>query len=332
MSSRRLTCVCLCCWAVTAAAQSNRRCVVSADLNGSQCLQLTQAVSVPILGEQGNPNATASSPPIRRSKRHRSRAETNDPDWTDVDATVPPVTQGVRCSLPDVLRSLGNRMKEFVTTLPQFTATERLEHQERDKAGKWRSPKTLVFNYWAELREIRPGMLSMEESRNGSKSPQLFPAKLADMGLPAEVLIFHPYFADEYSMMCEGLGQWRGQPTWQVHFQQRPDRPARLRAIVVDNRPFPERLKGRAWISVDTYQIVRLESDLVEPIPQVRLSREHLAIEYHPVQFSKQDLELWLPQSAEVYLTFRGRSLHRKHIFSSYLLFSVDVDQKIVGP
>jgi hypothetical protein len=55
-------------------------------------------------------------------------------------------------------------------------------------------------------------MLHMEETRNGSTSPHVFPAGLADIGLPALALVFHPYFVDEYSMSCEGLGQWEGHP------------------------------------------------------------------------------------------------------------------------
>jgi hypothetical protein len=234
--------------------------------------------------------------------------------------------------LPDVLRSVGERERELINTLPQFTATERLEHQEKDKAGKWRNPEIVLFHYLAELREIRPGMLKMDETRNGSRSPALFPAKFADFGLPAIVLVFHPYFVDEYSMSCQGLGQWAGQPAWLVHFQQRPDRVARLRSYVVAGRSFTQKLKGRAWIAADTYQIVRLEADLMEPVPEIRLKREHLAIEYHPVRFDKHDVELWLPQSAQIYLDVRGRFFRRRHTFSDYLLFSVDINQKIAEP
>jgi hypothetical protein len=175
-------------------------------------------------------------------------------------------------------------------------------------------------------------MLIMDESRNGSRSPEVFPARLADFGLPAIVLVFHPYFVDEYSMSCEGLGQWGGRPAWQVRFQQRPDRPARISSYVAGHRTFAKKLKGRAWIAADTYQIVHLETDLLEPIPEVLLVREHFAINYHPVRFAKDNVELWLPESAHVYMNVRGRLFRREHIFSDYLLFSVDINQKIAEP
>jgi hypothetical protein len=77
--------------------------------------------------------------------------------------------------------------------------------------------------------------------------------------------------------------------------------------------------------------MLHLETDLLAPIPEIRLYREHTAINYGTVRFKKTE-ELWLPSAAEIYLTFRGKIFHRRHSFSDYLIFSVDVDQKIKEP
>lgn len=250
----------------------------------------------------------------------------------DVDETVPPIAPGVRCLLPEVLQSAGERINELVTNLRQFTATEHVEHQKAGKAGNWHAPRTVSFNYLAELQEPLPGMLRMEEMRDGSASPAVFPDKLADLGLPAMVVVFHPYFVDQFSMSCEGLGDWRGQPAWQIHFKQRPDRPVRVRGWVVRGREFPIKLKGRAWVAADSFQVLHLEADLLEPVPEIRLVREHMTIDYQPVRFQQRDVELWLPQSAEVYMDFQEQYYRRRHSFSDFLLFSVDVSQKVVVP
>lgn len=250
----------------------------------------------------------------------------------DVDDAVPPVVPGVGCALPVVLQSASDRARELASILPQFTATERVEHREADKVGKWRAPQIVTFKYLAELQEIRPGMLKMEETRDSATSPLVFRARWADFGLPAIALVFHPYFVDEYNMSCEGLGEWEGRPAWQVHFQQRPDRAARLRAYTVRNRSFPVRLKGRAWIAADSYQVLHIETDLLEPVPEIRLVKEHLVIDYDPVRFQEKDVELWLPNIADVYMNYQGRVFHRRHSFTDFLLFSVDVSQKISEP
>jgi hypothetical protein len=50
------------------------------------------------------------------------------------------------------------------------------------------------------------------------------------------------------------------------------------------------------------------------------------------VQFQKRSVELWLPESAELYLDFNGRRLHRCHSCSNFLLFSVNTSQQIRDP
>jgi hypothetical protein len=55
-------------------------------------------------------------------------------------------------------------------------------------------------------------------------------------------------------------------------------------------------------------------------------------VEYGPVRFRDRDVQLWLPQSAEVYSDWRGKRMHRRHSFSDYLLFSVDEKQRIAEP
>jgi len=133
-------------------------------------------------------------------------------------------------------------------------------------------------------------------------------------------------------MHCEGLGQWHGQATWLVHFKQRDDKPARIHDYKVGSQIVALKLKGRAWISADKYQIVRIESELVDPAPQIRLAGEHQIVEYGPVPFAKRNLQLWLPQSAEIYLDFRRHRYYRKHSFDHYMLFSVDAQENTKGP
>ena len=176
------------------------------------------------------------------------------------------------------------------------------------------------------------GMLSVDEYRNGERSLEEFPARIATLGLAAQALIFHPYYVEDFEMSCEGLGQLRGQPAWQVHFRQRNDRPSRFRVYRVKQVVYPVKLKGRAWIAADTLQVVRLETDLAEEIPAIRLQRDHLTVDYRAVQFQKRGVALWLPESVEFYFDFRGHRYHRRHSFSDFLLFSVDISQQIQPP
>jgi hypothetical protein len=217
----------------------------------------------------------------------------------------------------------------------RFTATESLVHEPVNAWGFSGPSETRKFDYVVSIQAIRPGILTVYEYRSGDLSYEKFPGGMATLGLPSLVLIFHPYSAVNYDMECEGLAHWNGALAWQVHFRQRRDKPIRDRAYRFggESAPaYPVALKGRAWIAADTYQIVRLETDLVAPLPEIRLVADHTAIEYSAVHFNKQNVDMWLPLTAEVFYDLRGRRIHRRHSFSSYMLFSVDDRQRISAP
>jgi hypothetical protein len=133
----------------------------------------------------------------------------------------------------------------------------------------------------------------------------------------------------DFEITCEGLGEWNRRATWLLHFRQRADRPNRFQEFKVGGLSYPANLKGRAWIAADSFQILRIESELVNPIPQVGIINEHQMVEYGPVPFQKKNIELWLPKHAEIYLDFKKHHYFRRHNFDNFKLFSVDAEEKI---
>ncbi len=253
----------------------------------------------------------------------------------DVDERVPLVEPGAVCQIDEVLRQAGKRIEEFVGNVDRFTATELLTHESINKSGMASSPEHRKFEYVVSVQEVAPGFLNVDEYRSsGNSSPGGFPDGVESNGLPALVLIFHPYNVGSFEMSCEGLARWNGGLAWQVHFRQRSDKPNRIRAyrIGLMGPAYPIALKGRAWIVADSFQIRRLETDLVAPVPEIRLFADHTAIEYGPVHFKNRKVDMWLPQTAEVYYDWRGRRTYRRHSFSNYLLFAVDDKQRISAP
>ena len=252
----------------------------------------------------------------------------------DVDDKIPGVEPGAACVLDEVVQNAGKRLQELVKNVDRFTATELVTDESFNKWGMPSFPEKAQFDYIVSMEETRRGALSVEEYRERRAASKGFPEAVMTTGLPAMVVIFHPLYAGNFDMTCEGLAQWNGRLAWQVHFRQRPDKPNTIRSyrMGLEGQGYPVALKGRAWIAADSYQIVRLETSMVAPMPQIRLAAEHVNIEYAPVQFRKGALEMWLPANVEVYYDWKGRRVHRQHKFSNYLLFSVDDKQKISVP
>lgn len=254
--------------------------------------------------------------------------------WLPRDATgyIPPVAPGVDCSLPEVLRGAGERVEELVQNVDRFTATEVLTHQEVDHAGKLGKRVSVKFDYLVSMTQTYSGYLDVDEVRDRGRSLERFPAHIATTGTPSLVLIFHPLYIGGFRTTCEGLGEWQGQPAWQVHFEQLPGGPNRVCSYFVAGKSYDVRLRGRAWILANSYQVARLEADIMQPVPRIRLKVNHEAIEYSPVSFSKSSASLWLPSSVELFMDFLGHRFYRKHTFTDFLLFSVDTKSQVTLP
>jgi tetratricopeptide (TPR) repeat protein len=248
----------------------------------------------------------------------------------EVDSVKLSVAPDVTCPVEHVLDMSGERVKEMVDDVAKFAATEDLVHEKLDKTGKAVTRETRTFDYLASISESRHGFLAVDEFRNERHGVTDLPDHIVTWGFMFLALIFHPDMRDNYQMSCEGLGDWHGQATWIVHFQQRADRPNRMQAYVVGNDRYPINLKGRAWITADKFQIVRIESELVNPVLQ--LAVQHQIVEYGPVPFRKQNVDLWLPKKVDLYLEFNRHLYHRQHSFDHYALFAVDAVDKPKEP
>jgi tetratricopeptide (TPR) repeat protein len=287
------------------------------------------------LGSAGRPSpGTASASPSAEATMASLALLPSNWLPPDIDEIVPPVERGVACNLEEVIEQSGKRIQEFVASLDQFTATEAVTHESINKWGFASRPIRFEFNYLVSIKQNRLGLLTVDEYRDTHYLPAKFPDGIATTGLPALVLIFHPDYVQNFKISCEGLARSKGVPAWQMYFRQRPDKPNTIRTyqIGAEGRAYPVALKGRAWIATDSFQIVRLETDLIDPLPQIRLVADHAAIEYGPVHFQARNLDMWLPQNAEVHYDWRGRRSHRHHSFRNYLLFSVDDKQMISAP
>ena len=242
------------------------------------------------------------------------------------------VAAGTACPTEQVIDESGKRVQELVEDVTRFAAVEELFHQRLDVYGLPIRTDTRKFNYVASISEQQPGFLSVDEYRAEKLGLTGYPDEISSTGFAALALVFHPHMRDNFEMKCEGLGDWRGQPTWLVRFQQRDDRPSRIHSYKVGTQVHAVKLKGRAWITADKFQIVRIESELVSPMPEIQLLSEHQVVEYGPIPFARKNTTLWLPKSAEIYFDFRRRRYYRRHSFDHYMLFAVDSEEKRKEP
>ena len=255
-------------------------------------------------------------------------------DWgpKSIDSTTPPIAAGVSCPADKVIEQAGERVKDLVDDLAKFDAIEDVYHEDVDQLGVPKKQVTLKFDYVVSIAEPTPGRFLVDEFRSGRSGTEDFPDGIATRGLPTLAFVFHPDMRGDFNMTCEGLSTWNEKSTWLVRFEQREDKPHRIQDYVINGKVYPVSMRGRAWVSADTYQIVRLESELVSPMPQIQLLSEHQTVDYAPVRFPKSKAELWLPKNAEIYFDFRKHRYFRRHSFDHFMLFSVDMEERRKEP
>jgi tetratricopeptide (TPR) repeat protein len=284
-----------------------------------------------------NPVAIGRAPTLVATVANETFQETDDlrlslKSWhpPGIDELKPTLASGVACPSEEVIDHVGQRVEDLVNDVARFSAIEQVMHENLDELGHANTRETRQFNYFVEISQSDPGFVT--EYRTAHKGLLDFPEQIATRGLPTLALVFHPAMRGNFQMTCEGLGEWQGRATWLVYFRQREDRPNRIRLYKIGDAVYPVNLKGRAWISSDKYQIVRIESELVSPLRPITLLSEYLSVDYGPVQFPRRNTELWLPKGADLYVDFRRRRFHRSHNFDNFMLFSVESQEKRKEP
>ena len=276
----------------------------------------------------GLATTTSPDPLMAMPKLVLSMQTWRPPDIDDIKPTLEP---GVTCSRSQVLAGAGQRVQELVQDINRFTAEEDLFHKSLDGVGLSNHAETRKYNYGAAISS-KPGSILIDEYSEDRVPQSGYPDGIASTGFVMLALVFHPEIQDDFDFDCEGQVKWFGKLNWLVHFRQRPDRPNRMQEYTVAGKNYRIDLKGRAWISQDTSQIVHIEADIVNPTHEVQLLSEHQVVEYGPVPFARKNTMLWLPKNVEIYFDFRKHRYYRQYAFDHYMLFDVDASEKVKLP
>jgi hypothetical protein len=130
-----------------------------------------------------------------------------------------------------------------------------------------------------------------------------------------------------------GLQVVKGRQTHVVAFAERPI-PAAVAVFfrLSSGESIPVILQGVAWIDAETYQVLRIRTDLLAPQTDPGLRQETTVVQLHQVTFHQSSAVLWLPQEVEVTVEFRGVLFQNRHRYSDYQLFNVDTEQRVQSP
>jgi hypothetical protein len=219
---------------------------------------------------------------------------------------------------------------------PNTSSLEAIHQEKLGNKGKVRGSQEQKFRYLCIIPRGAwgPGFV---EYRADFAGKEALPKGIEDgfmltNGFASTELIFHPTYRPESTFRYLGRQDMNGRKTFVVAFAQIPGKAHLLGAFRRGETTLTTLSQGLAWFDTDTYRIVRLHTDLLTPLPEVRLTSEAQNINFTEVHFKHMTDALWLPGQVTVTIDWNGKVLRNTHEYSDFKLFNVEASEKVGRP
>jgi hypothetical protein len=238
--------------------------------------------------------------------------------------------------LDSILNGVGKNVSAFFQNFPNTSALEQIHQEKLRHKGKVGAMLDQKFHYLCIVpaEPTGPGFSEYRADLSGSQGQ---PTGLQDgfmltNGFASTSLVFHPVYQSQSTFRYLGREKMNDHDTFVVAFAQVPSR-ARLNGIFKSGQvSMPTFTQGLAWVDETSYQILRLRTDLLTPLPEVRLERQTTEIDYGEVHFKGLSDAFWLPRSVTVTVGWNGKHLRNEHAYSDFKLFNVATSHKVGKP
>lgn len=238
--------------------------------------------------------------------------------------------------LQGALAAVGKNVDAFFKNFPNTESVEEIHQEKISRRGKVSGSLDQKFHYLC----LMPGdnsELAFNEYRANMSGDAGLPRGLKDgfmltSGFASASLIFHPLYQSDSNFKYLGWERVGGRDTYVIAYAQRPES-SRINGIFkMGPTSMPTFSQGLAWIDAETYQIVRMRTDLLKPLSEVRLEKETTEIDFNQTHFKSVAGEFWLPREVKVSVDWNGHTLRNLHDYSDFKLFSVGAREKVSKP
>ncbi len=238
--------------------------------------------------------------------------------------------------LEPILTAVGKNVWEFFRNFPNTTSLEQI-HQEKLKGnGKGGEKQDQKFHYLCvtPTQAWGPGFSEYRANLSGDAGQLggLTEGFMLTSGFASASLIFHPVYQSEATFRYLGRQKVNGRDTYVVAFAQRPVQAHLYGSFKEGQVQVTTFTQGLAWIDAENYQILRLRTDLLKPLPEVALKRQTTQIDFSEVHFKSVAEGFWLPREVAVTVDWHGRVMRNDHEYSDFKVFNVDSTQRVGKP
>jgi hypothetical protein len=243
---------------------------------------------------------------------------------------------GDQAGMGDVLAAAGNNVAKLFANLLNISAVETVHLEKLDSEGEPESVRDFEYLYLC-MGTVDKKDPSFDEYRSDTKGHEISQLGLdkgfmLTSGFVSAPLILHPAHQNGSSFRLLGYQKRNGRDTIVMAYAQIPAR-SRIFGSFRNGRRIGKTFKqGMVWIDRKNYQILRLVSDLLTPLPQVKLEKLQTQIDFDEIQLDPKTPAFWLPVKVIVTVHWNGKALRNTHLYSDFRLFNVESSQKIAKP
>lgn len=238
--------------------------------------------------------------------------------------------------LGPILDAVGAKIVELIKNFPNTSSLERIHQEKLGGKGGGLNQQSQKFRYLCLVPAEAWGP-SFVEYRADLAGKETSPVGLSEgfmltQGFASAPFIFHPTYRSGSTFRYLGRQNVNGRNTYVVAFAQIPAKAHIYGVFLRGQTSITTYSQGLAWIDADTYQIIRMHTDLLAPIPEFRLAKQTLDIDFNAVHFTTVKDALWLPGKVTVTLDWNGKILRNQHEYSDFKIFQVAATEKIGKP
>jgi tetratricopeptide (TPR) repeat protein len=238
--------------------------------------------------------------------------------------------------LPEILRKTGENVELFFRTIPNTISHEEVQEQRLDKKGKPEKSLQQSFQYLLFTRKVKEDV-GVEEYR-GDLQGRLVGVENPDgnfmltRGFTSLSLVFYPAFQASSKFRLLGRQSIQGRKTLVMAFAQTPMDPRLLEHFNFGSITVPVLQQGVAWFDAESFQLLRMRTELLKVPPEIDLERQTTDVTYDKVQFKEEPSPIWLPREVAVTVACKDRQWHNLHRYSDFRLFQVKASEHIRDP
>lgn len=231
--------------------------------------------------------------------------------------------------LPMILQNMGERMDDFVHNIGDLIAREDLTQERLNADGKVKAKQHVQDDYLILHHGYEWG--AGAEYRMDDRGHRLGP-----IGLQQGFLVTsgHALSCIGFSTVAQSQSKFRylgeekidSRETYVLGFAQKPGEATFLTTMTGTGGADVDMLtQGILWVDKNSFQIIRLRSDLLAPSKEIQLDQLTTKVTFGEVHLQDVPNPLWLPRDVNVSMEIYKQKFRNLHHYTDYRRYRVSV-------